>query len=147
MQDIHGFFGDHRWLSNFWPARVTMDWEEYPTVEHAYQAAKTFDRNVRLAIQNAQTAGQAKRLSPTGKLLRPDWEHVRVQIMDDLLRQKFSNPELAQKLVSTGECTIEETNAWGDIFWGVCNGKGENTLGKLLMEIRSDLKEILHGIQ
>ena len=142
MKDILGFFGEHRWLSNFWPSVVVMDWEEYTTVEHAYQAAKTFNHDVRHAIRNCPKASDAKRAAPTGSLLRPDWMFVRVQVMDDLLRQKFSNPELMHKLLQTGDCLLEETNRWNDTFWGVCNGQGENNLGKLLMKIRKDLREI-----
>jgi predicted NAD-dependent protein-ADP-ribosyltransferase YbiA (DUF1768 family) len=59
--------------------------------------------------------------------------------MEDLLRQKFQNPYLKNKLLATGNAEIEETNSWGDVFWGICKGVGENHLGKILMKIRSEL--------
>lgn len=139
--DIKGFFGDFRWLSNFWPVKVEMDWDVYPSVEHAYQAAKTTNLDVRKHLSTL-TAGQVKRAAPTGKLLRPDWQLVKVQIMDDLLRQKFSQQPFMSQLMSTGDCLIEETNKWKDTFWGVCDGEGRNVLGKLIMAIRDDLRLI-----
>lgn len=139
--DIKGFSGDFRWLSNFWPVNVEMDWVIYPSVEHAYQAAKTTDHTIRKHLASL-TAGQAKRAAPTGRLLRPDWELVRVQIMNDLLMQKFSQEPFMTRLLETGNCLIEETNAWKDTFWGVCDGEGKNILGKLIMTIRDDLRNI-----
>lgn len=63
--------------------------------------------------------------------------------MDDLLRQKFSKEPFVSKLLSTGCCYIEETNHWKDTFWGVCDGRGENILGKLIMVIRADLVDVM----
>jgi predicted NAD-dependent protein-ADP-ribosyltransferase YbiA (DUF1768 family) len=61
--------------------------------------------------------------------------------MRELLRQKFAKPSiLADRLIDTGNCQLIEGNYWGDTFWGVCKGKGENWLGKLLMEIRAEIQ-------
>lgn len=136
---IKKFHGDYRWLSNFWAATVIFDGVEYPTVENAYQAAKTFPIHRRSFI--AITPGAAKRL---GKcvIIRPEWESEKLAIMEALVLQKFSrHPELAKKLLATGEALLEEGNRWGDTFWGVCRGSGENHLGKILMKVRSTLKE------
>lgn len=57
---------------------------------------------------------------------RPDWEDVKVDIMLGLLRQKFQHPELGAKLLATGDAYLVEGNTWGDTFWGVFNGKGQN---------------------
>ena len=62
-------------------------------------------------------------------------------ITEDVIRQKFNNPELKEKLIATGDAELIEGNPWGDTFWGVCEGKGENHLGKILMKIRSELNE------
>jgi predicted NAD-dependent protein-ADP-ribosyltransferase YbiA (DUF1768 family) len=61
--------------------------------------------------------------------------------MEDLVRQKFSNPALATRLLKTGEAVLEEGNTWGDRFWGVDarTGEGENHLGLILMRVRKDL--------
>lgn len=72
--------------------------------------------------------------------IRQDWEDVNLDIMRELTRKKFSHPSFAKKLLDTGDIVIEETNYWHDTFWGVCNGIGENWLGKILMEVREELK-------
>jgi ribA/ribD-fused uncharacterized protein len=87
------------------------------------------------------TAGAVKRLGRK-MVLRDDWEEVKVDIMRDLLIQKFSQQPFRRLLLATGDSYLEETNTWNDTFWGVCNGKGKNQLGILLMEIRSYLREI-----
>lgn len=76
--------------------------------------------------------------------LRSDWEDVKVSVMRDLLRQKFSTPEMASKLRDTRPHELVEGNWWHDCFWGRCTcsahgGKGENWLGLLLMETRETL--------
>lgn len=82
---IDSFSGKYRFLSNFWPAKVMLDGEEYPTTEHAYQAAKFLDQDRRKAIQEASTPALAKKMG-RGKDLRPDWEDVKLFVMEDLLR-------------------------------------------------------------
>ena len=135
MQSIESFQGKHRFLSNFWPARVKLDDVEYPTVENAYQAAKTLSgRHVFLSCR----AGDAKRLG-RGVTLRPDWEAVKVETMRGLLRQKFAAEPLRSMLIETGDARLVEGNTWGDRFWGVCGGAGQNMLGHLLMSVRDEL--------
>lgn len=136
MSDILEFQGPHRWLSNFWPAQVLLDGHIYHTVENAYQAAK-FHPSGR-AIFRTCTPGEAKRL---GKVQPGDWVLRRVPVMRGLIEQKFSRgSELGEWLLNTGDCKIVEGNAWGDMFWGVCRGKGINTLGHLIMEQRAYLR-------
>lgn len=134
---ILAFMGEYQFLSNFYPVKVEYEGKIYPSVEHAYQAAKSLDDAVREQIRNLPTPGQAKR---AGKKvdLRKDWQLVNISIMEKLLRQKFSNPELKERLLKTGKRELVEGNTWGDTFWGVCKGVGENHLGKLLMQIRDD---------
>lgn len=136
---IEQFQGEYRWLSNFWPVRVTLDGYSYPSVEHAYQASKTLDRSERLLISTAPSAGTAKRLGKRLKLRR-DWDDVKVDVMYELLCQKFSRTELRRLLLATGDQQIIEGNSWGDTFWGVCRGEGQNHLGKLIMQIRDELR-------
>lgn len=137
MEDIKGFDGEFRWLSNFWKCEVELDGMKFDSTENAYQAAKCENIAERIKFTNI-TAGQAKRLSRQINV-REDWDSVKLEVMDDLLRQKFENKDLADKLLATGDCLIEETNSWADVFWGVCGGVGENNLGRLLMKIREDL--------
>lgn len=135
---IESFHGRYRWLSNFWPCTVVLDGHKYKSVEFAYVAAKTLDSDQRAMVRRLTTPGQAKRLGRTF-VLRPGWYGMKLAIMEDLLRQKFSpkNP-LGTRLVLTGNCPLIEGNTWGDTFWGVCKGQGENHLGRLLMKIRDE---------
>lgn len=140
MRDVISSFGaEYAFLSNFHPVDVSLDGEIYPSVEHAYQAAKTRDVLERQRIREAPKPGKAKRLGQKVSL-RADWETVRVAVMRDLLWQKYAlHPDLAELLLSTGDAELIEGNRWGDTFWGVCNGEGENTLGEILMETRRRL--------
>lgn len=137
---IDHFHSGYDFLSNFSPAKIIFEGMGFPTVEHAYQAAKTLNKFERETIRDAVSPGKAKRL---GKLhqLREDWECVKVDIMRDLIRQKFSDKHNAALLLDTGVCLLVEGNYWGDRFWGVCDGVGQNWLGRILMEQRKALRE------
>ena len=143
MTKIEGFSGDFRWLSNFWQASVVYKGVWYESTETAYQAAKTLDLELRKQFQSGAgiTCGQAKRLGQ--KLdLRSDWEDVKKQVMYDVCMDKFTrHAELRELLLMTGNAYLEETNHWNDTYWGVCNGEGENHLGRTLMRIRDELKD------
>jgi ribA/ribD-fused uncharacterized protein len=137
---IDSFTGDFDFLSNFYPSSI-VPWslgEEFLTVENAFQASKTFDRVERKNIM-AASPGEAKRLGRK-VLLRPDWEDVKIDVMRKCLKLKFLyGTRLADKLVATHPHELVEGNYWGDTFWGVCDGEGENWLGRLLMERRDQL--------
>lgn len=138
---IERFAGQHAFLSNFHPTTVALDDALYPTLEHAFQAAKTTDEYQRQEIRDAPTPGQAKRLGRRVDL-PGDWEARRVEVMRGLLVDKFTrHPDLASRLVATGTRRLVEGNTWGDRFWGVCDGQGHNQLGRLLMEVRAQLAE------
>lgn len=115
-----------------------LDGVRYATVEHAFQAAKTLDLKEREMFQNVNPA-EAKKRGRQVKI-REDWEKVKVSVMKDLLIQKFSKGVYREKLLATGNEELIEGNYWGDVWWGVCRGVGENHLGKLLMEIRNSLQ-------
>jgi ribA/ribD-fused uncharacterized protein len=117
---------------------VWYDGRQYGTVEHAYQAAKTLDLSARAYIRVAASPAIAKKLGKKAKI-REDWEEVKVEIMRRLLRQKFLHHPYSTRLKETGDELIVEVNWWGDRFWGVCEGDGQNYLGRLIMEIRSEL--------
>ena len=136
---VNSFTGEYRFLSNFYPSVISIDGRPYPTVEHAYQAAKTGEPHQRNWIRDAKTPGEAKRRGRRVNI-RPDWEQVKVAAMLILLRKKFNIPELREKLINTEDAKLVEGNTWGDTFWGVCNGVGDNNLGKLLMKVRGELK-------
>lgn len=137
---INQFQGIYRFLSNFYPARVTYNGVQFPSVEHAYVAAKTLDLKLQRDIAAVSSPGEVKRMGRR-LMLRPDWEKVKLSVMEDLVRQKFTNDEnLWAGLTGTGNQELIEGNHWGDTFWGVCRGKGQNHLGKILMKVRAELQ-------
>ena len=144
MKTIDSFKGAHDFLSNFYQWPVAYEGITYPSVEHAYQAAKTIDLVERDKIQKADTAGKAKRLGKT-VTMRQNWEKIKIAVMYNLLQQKFNSFALSKQLLNTYNDTLIEGNNWGDTFWGCTqddDGKwaGENHLGKLLMRVRDDLQ-------
>jgi ribA/ribD-fused uncharacterized protein len=136
---IRSFSGRYAFLSNFAPSPLEYEGIKYPTVEHAFQAAKTLDNGQRLTIASARTPGIAKRAGRRLKL-RDDWDVIRIGVMFHLLLLKFAVAPLSDQLLKTGDAHLVEGNTWGDRFWGVCGGKGENHLGALLMQVRDGLR-------
>ena len=131
------------WLSNFWPCAVVLDDVWYASVEHAYQAAKTTPEHRAVFQDLKTTAAQAKEY---GKKVpfRSDWPAQKLSVMYELLKQKFaSGTPMATQLLETVGQELVEGNSWGDVFWGVCHGKGTNWLGVLIMEIRDSLQKQL----
>ena len=140
---IEKFTGSNEFLSNFYPCEIIFEGAPYPTVEHAFQAAKTFDKPSRLKIAALATPSKAKAAGKKVQL-REGWDTIRTDIMRQIIRFKFRHhAELAQKLLDTGEQELIEGNSWNDTFWGVCRGKGQNWLGKILMEVRTELQPTL----
>lgn len=142
MTTIDKFQGETRWLSNFEYAPIVYEGIEYPTNEHAFQAAKSLDINIRKEFAALPTPREAKK---KGRqiALRSDWEEIKIQVMYDINWLKFYNHgRLARQLVDTGDIELIEGNTWGDTFWGICNGQGRNELGKILMEIRNIIKNL-----
>lgn len=137
---ILGFEGEYRWLSNFYPLDTPILYEDlsFPTVEHAYQAMKCAHFADMKYISEI-SAGQAKRAGRKVEQI-PGFDDNKLMIVEHFLTLKFSIPKFKKLLLATGDRYIEETNTWGDTFWGVCNGKGENNLGKIIMKIRDTLK-------
>lgn len=142
---IDKFRDGNRFLSNFWPIDIEYEGLNYSSVEHAYQASKTTDLNHRKFISKLGKPGDAKRFGNKVKLIK-GWDRIKIIVMEELLRKKFSNKELRDRLLKTGDEYLEEGNTWHDNFWGVCkcnrcySKEGLNNLGKLLMKIRQDLQ-------
>jgi len=139
---IKEFQGEYRWLSNFWRTDIMFKGKTFPTLEHAYQSCKCNSKLDIKKILQCKTPGEAKRLGRRIEFSLFHWEKVRIKIMKDLLTIKFSDLFLRRKLLSTGEALLEEGNYWGDTFWGIDlkSGRGKNVLGRLLMEIREELR-------
>jgi len=148
---------DHHFMSNFYPftpraglmdrydaLEIHYEGLVYPSSEHAFQAAKTLDEEEREKFQNVPSALISKRMGRKVEL-REDWEEVKDQVMLDVLRSKFSDPELRDRLLGTEDAVLVEGNWWHDVEWGVCHcdrcmGRGKNMLGTLLMKVRSEIQ-------
>ena len=148
---INTFSGRFRFLSNFHPCKIEFQGITYPTVEHYYVSMKIKTdqqiegRNITLIdcremISKMKDPAKVKQL---GKILkiRKDWETVKIDVMHWGLKEKFKDEELKELLLSTGDIELVEGNNWGDKFWGVYAGEGQNHLGKLLMKVRNEIRQ------
>lgn len=136
---IAEFQGQYRWLSNFWMCSVDYNGFTYKSVEHAYQAAKATNVIEHDWVAEAPTPGEAKRRGKQVKMVG-NFDDIKDTIMYELVLAKFSqNRGLNEKLLNTGSEELVEGNYWNDTYWGVCRGKGQNKLGKILMAVRSEL--------
>ena len=151
--DIDSFNGNFRWLSNFVGAPgLVIRSITYPEVtaydvEKIYQLEKCYLPDDIARILETTTPGKAKKAGNT-VTLRPDWNEVKLDIMEQLVRQKFASIPFKGLLIGTGDANLEEGNYWHDNYWGVCHcskcgGNGQNHLGKILMKIREELKQCL----
>ena len=139
MKTISRFNGKHQFLSNFYPSTIYYNGVLYHSAEAAFQAQKSEDPTVRELFSYLNHRDSKK----LGRqiLIRSDWDVVRDAVMLEVLIVKFTaNVDLAQKLRDTGDAVLIEGNTWGDKYWGVCNGEGENRLGYTLMLIRDYLQ-------
>lgn len=128
-------------FSNFAPYPIVLAGKRWPTSEHYYQAQK-FDGERREVIRRAKTPGEAARLGRSRKFpLRPDWEAVKVRIMHQAVLAKFSqHRELRAILLSTEDALLVEHTDRDD-FWGDGgDGSGKNMLGRILMQVREELR-------
>lgn len=131
-----GFIGNLDFLSNFYPTRIEHGGLIWPTSEHLYQALKTSDTTAREIIRIASTPGQAKRLGRRVPI-RAGWGDRRMAVMRYVVHLKFGSHQfLSERLIATGSQKLIEVNYWGDTFWGVYNGEGDNFLGRILMDER-----------
>ena len=139
---INGFTGKYGFLSNFYIHPIGWRDIVLMSAEHAYQSEKTTDDLERETIYRALHPAEAKRLGGPKKLkhLKPDWDIIKDGVMLEVLQAKFSYPFLKELLLSTGDEELVEKNWWGDVYWGVCDGRGKNKLGKLLMQLREEIK-------
>jgi ribA/ribD-fused uncharacterized protein len=149
---INKFEGRYSFLSNFYPAKIEHQGIEYPTVEHYYMAMKSNDEQLingkyytvgdfREMMAKVESPGLAKKIGRMVKL-RSDWDTYKFEVMNWAVREKFKDANLAQMLLDTGDQELVEGNFWGDVIWGVCDGKGQNHLGKILMQVRNELRGV-----
>lgn len=143
MLVINSFRGEYFFLSNFYECPVEYNNLTYTNNEAVFQAQKCVSDSERMQFTKLNPS-EAKKLGRK-VTLRKDWESVKIKIMGEIVREKFSqNPELAQRLIATGDAYLEEGNTWGDKVWGTVNGSGANNLGIILMKVRNELLNINH---
>ncbi|MGG5325603.1 hypothetical protein IGJ83_003185 [Enterococcus pernyi] len=147
-ETIDSFRGDFYYLSNFSNYPITYEGITYKNNEAAFQAAKlatnqTIDPKTKFTRKDfSEMTGKEAKEAGKRVALRSDWENIKLQVMKDICKAKFTqNQSLKEKLLQTGHTPLVEKNSWGDTFWGVSNKNGENHLGKILMEIRTELNE------
>jgi len=132
---IYGFRGEAFFLSNFFVEKDGL------TSEHKFQSAKTYAPEWQRRILDAPTPAKAK-YEGRSVPLRPDWEDIKLGVMRLVVQTKFTDPDLRRLLLATGDADLIEANTWGDRTWGVDEktGKGQNLLGRLIMETRGLLR-------
>ncbi len=152
---INKFEGRYRFLSNFYPVEIEHQGIKYPSVEHFYVAMKVNDQQLingkyytpgdfREMIASIPDPGKIKRIGRSAKL-RSDWDQQKLKVMNWGVRQKFKQEPFKEMLLATGDQLLVEGNYWHDNVFGSCNcdkcgDSGENNLGKILMDVRNELK-------
>lgn len=141
---FYGHKSDYGCFSNFYPSQITLKEKIWPTTEHYFQAMKFEGNPYEETIRNAKTPNKAALLGRSRKVpLRDDWEDIKYNIMKEAVLAKFTqHQDLRHNLISTHNRKLIEHTP-GDKCWGDGgDGSGTNWLGKILMEIREDLKII-----
>lgn len=140
---VDSFRGQYKVLSNFYTCNIKYYELSYSSVENAYQASKTNLESIRRAFMYIPPE-EAKRLGRKINL-RKDWEEIRLYVMADLLKIKFTQAPECNVLHSLQGYELIEGNHWHDNFWGNCTCpkceeiEGQNHLGKLLMKLAPQL--------
>jgi ribA/ribD-fused uncharacterized protein len=135
-RDAYGCF------SNFSAHGIELKGVWWPTSEHYFQAQKFAGTDHEEAVRRAKTPKQAAEMGrDRARPLRPDWEQVKDDIMREAVRQKFlKHKDIQQILLGTGDEELIEATS-NDYYWGCgTNGTGKNMLGKILMEVRAELR-------
>jgi ribA/ribD-fused uncharacterized protein len=133
-------------FSNLYRREIEFEGRRYATSEHAYQAGKARKPEVREWILGAPTPSLAA-MAAHGLYVWdvvPDWATIKFDRMRAVLRAKFEqHPDLGELLLSTGQARLVEVGTVNNAvnrLWGEVDGKGENMLGVMLMEVRAELR-------
>ena len=140
---ITTFRNEHSWLSNMAECEIKYGDLVFKSTEAFYQAMKTKDKDIRALFTKYD--GQTSKREGRKLSLRSDWEIVKDDVMKFALSKKFSKEPFKSLLLSTGDVDIIEGNYWHDNYFGSCTcakcgNRGLNKLGKMIMEIRNNLK-------
>lgn len=146
------FVDKYDFLSNFYICPVSINIGSktltFRNSEAAFQAQKNFE----LADKFCYLTGyEAKKYGKQIPLTTENWDVYRLTAMAKALHAKFNSSKLLNKLKEITEEIVED-NYWNDFYWGVCKGKGQNMLGKMLMVVRDSnnsltaLNEFVHKV-
>ena len=147
MDIIDSFKGEYSFLSNFYQYPVTYGGLTYPTAEAAFQAQKCQKAEDKVKYTQVKNPVRAKQMGRKEPNLPAIWESASYHVMREVLRAKFSEPEMAEKLLATGNAMLVEGNTHHDNIWGNCtcpkctDKVGQNRLGQLLMGLRYHLAQ------
>ena len=136
VSDEYGYF------SNFSRHPVRLRGKVWPTSEHYFQAQKFTETEQQETIRKVKSPMIAARMGRDRKKpLRADWEAVKDNVMREGVRAKFTqHADLREALLSTGDAVLVE-HTERDSYWGDGgDGSGQNMLGRILMEIREELR-------
>ncbi len=145
-EKVIGFYDREFYVfSNFSSFETDLFGQTYKTTEHAYQSAKFFGVDWKLAeeVKNTKSAHGAFKLArANADKVRSDWDKVKLDVMEEIVRAKLNqHPYVKQKLLETGDYDIVEDSP-KDSFWGWGPDRnGQNWLGKIWMKLRSELRE------
>lgn len=140
-------FGSLGYLATYSNHGFYKDGIYWKTSEHYYQAQKFFDIDVKQRIINAPTPKEASNIGRNRMYhLREDWERVKKQVMFEAVYYKFKqNEQILKKLLETGEAYIVEATV-KENYWGCGpNNDGQNNYGKIVMAVRSKLRNEYKG--
>ena len=144
---ICSFRKSYSFLSNMYEHEIKYGGITYPSVENAFQAAKFKDKDTRIEFSKMKPS-DAKRhgrsISMSAEEIKV-WDTIKYRIMLQLLKVKFSDYILGNKLKNTNPLKLVEGNTWHDNTWGHCTcekctmKQHKNMLGVLLMNVREEL--------
>lgn len=155
MREMTCFFGADSPLSNWHPARFTFHGRQFANTEQFMMYCKAMlfgDTEIADKILQAKTPKEQKAL---GRKVRNFDEKIWTAKCEKFVRigclEKFKqNPDLANSLMDTGSTELVEASPY-DRIWGVglsandpricdrAQWRGENRLGKVLMQVREAL--------
>jgi ribA/ribD-fused uncharacterized protein len=136
---ISNFTGKYEFLSNFYNHPLVIDGVEYSNAEAAFQAQSAADEGSKRKF--ARLSGNKAKAYGRRIVHRDDWdERAQDDAMRTVLIAKFKDEELAEKLCSTGDEELINTNQFRDDYWGVTMRGGRNKLGSMLMDLRAELQ-------
>lgn len=147
------FWKGEAYLSNFHPSKFEEGATKYNCVEQYLCSKKALccsDEVAHETIMKLEDPAQIKQ-TRIKNFKKDEWDKIKVHTMKKGLELKFSqNPNLRKKLLDTRDKVLAESSPT-DSFWGTgisMNNRnafdrtkwGRNVLGRLLMDIREELR-------